>query len=107
MVSDREVESYLKRTRHQLDDHYGRAGRALFPYSPELRLHAGWHHVGCRACWSPSGSVIIRSPIVSGSHVHAIRPSVYPTPLASPSFLGTSGETDLRWVGLLGCWSWR
>ena len=76
MVSDEEVESCLKRTRHQPDDHYGQVGRALFPYSPGLGLHAGRHHVGCRTCWSPSGSVSVRSPVVSGSHVHAIRPSV-------------------------------
>ena len=76
MVSDREVESCLKRTHHQPDEHYGRVGQDLFPYSPRLRLHVGRHLVGFQAYWSPIGSVSVRSPIVSGSLVHVIRPSV-------------------------------
>ena len=99
MVSDGEVESCLKRTHHQPDDHYGRVGQALFPYSPSLGLHVGWHLMGFQACWSPSGSVSVRSPIVSGSRVHVIRPSVWPAPPTSPPSLVASGESDLRWVG--------
>ena len=41
VVSDREVESYLKRARHQRDDHYGRVGGALSLYSPGLGAHFG------------------------------------------------------------------
>ena len=99
-MSDGETESCLKRTRHQPYGHYGRAGRGLFPYSLGLGLHSGRHLEGCRACWTPSGSVSVRSPIVSGLHVLVIRPSVWPAPLASPSSPGASEETDLRWVGL-------
>ena len=107
MVSEGEVDNCLKKTRHQPDDHYGWAGQAFFPYSLGLGLHAGRHLVGCLAYWSPSGSVSIRSPIISGTHVLVIWPSVWPSPPASPPSLGASGETNLRWVGLLGCWTWQ
>ena len=76
MVSNGEVEICLKRTRHRQDDHYDRAGRAFFPYSPGLELHVGRHPVGCQPCWSPSGSVSVRSPAASGPHVLLIRSSV-------------------------------
>ena len=76
MVSDGEVESCLKRISHQSDDHYGRVGQALFPYLPGLGVHVRRHLVGSRPYWSPSGSVSVRSPVVSGLHVHVIRPSV-------------------------------
>ena len=99
MVSDGEVESCLKRTPHLPDDHYGQVGRALCPYFPGLGVQVGQHLMGFRPCWFPNGSVSVRSPVVSGSHVHVIRPSVWPAPLASPPSPDASGETDLRWVG--------
>ena len=89
------MESCLKRTHHLSDDHYGRVGRALFPYFPRLGVHVGQHLVGVRPYWSPSGFVSVRSPVVSGSHVHVIRPSIWPAPLASPPSLDASGGTDL------------
>ena len=107
MVSDGEAKSCLKRTRHQSYDHYGQAGRALFPYSLGLGLHSGRHLGGCQACWTPSGSVSVHSPIVSGMQVLVIRPSVWPAPPASPPSPGANEETDLRWAGLQGCWTWR
>ena len=70
------MESYLKRTRHFSDDHYGRVGQALCPYSPGLRVQVGQHLMGFRLSWSPRGSVSVHSPIVSGLHVHIVRPSV-------------------------------
>ena len=82
MVSDGEVDSYLKRNRHLPDDHYGRVGQALCPYLPRLGVHVGQHLMGFRLCWSLSESVSVHSPIVSGSHVHVIRPSVWPAPLS-------------------------
>ena len=101
------MESYPKRTRHQHGDHYGRAGRALFPYSPRLRVHSGRHLGGYRVCWTPSRSVSGCSPTVNGSHILVIRPSVWPAPLVSPPSPSASEEIDPRWVGLLGCWTWR
>ena len=98
MVSDGEVESCLKRTRYLSDDHYGQVGRAFYPYFPGLGVQVGQHLVGFQPCWFPGGSVGIRSPIVSGSYVQAIRPSVLPAPLASPPSPDASGEIDLRWV---------
>ena len=76
MVSDGEVESCPKRTRHQPSDRYGRAGRALFPYSPGLRVHYGRHLGGYQAYWTPSRSVSGRSPVVSGLPVLVIGPFV-------------------------------
>ena len=38
--------------------------------------------MGFWPCWSPSGSVSFRSLVVSGSHAHVIRPSVWVAPLA-------------------------
>ena len=70
------MESCLKRTRHLSDDHYGQVGRALCPYSPGLGVQVRQHLVGFRLCWSLSGSISVHSPVVSGSHVHVIRPSV-------------------------------
>ena len=104
MVGDRDVERYSKRTRHEPGDHYVRAGRALFPYSPGLRVHSGRHLGGYRVSWTPSGSISGRSPAVNGPHVLIIRPSVLPASLVSP---GSSEETGPQWVGLLGCWTWR
>ena len=101
------MENCLKRTRPQPYGHYDRVGRARFPYSLGLRLHSGPHLGGCRACWTPSGSVSVRSPIVSGLHVLVIRPFVWPAPPALPPSPDANEETDLRWVGLQGCWTWR
>ena len=103
MVNDGGVESYLKITFHLPMDHYGQVGRALCPYLSGLRVHVGQLLMGFRPCWSPSGSVSVRSPTVSGSHAHVIRPSVWPAPLASPPSPDASGETDLQWVSSLGC----
>ena len=103
MVSNKGVESYLKITRHPSVDRYGQVGWALCPYSSGLGVHAGELLVGSRASWSPNGSVSVRSLIISGSHAHVIRPSVWPAPLASPPSPNASGETDLQRVGLLGC----
>ena len=107
MVSDGEVESCPKRDRHQPDHHYGWAGRALSLYSPGLGAHSRRHIRGSRAFWTLSGFVGGRSPVVNGPHVLVIRPSVRPAPLVSPSSPGASGGTGPRWVGLLGCWTWR
>ena len=103
MVNDEGVESYLKITRHLLVDHYGQVGWALCPYLSGLGLHVGQLLVGFRPCWSPSGFVSVRSPAVSGSHAHVIRSSIWFASLASPPSPDASGETDLRWVGSLGC----
>ena len=97
------MESYLKRTRQLSVDHYGQVERDLCPYFSGLGVHVGRILVGFRPCWSPSGSVSVRSPTVRGSHAHVIRPSVSLAPLASPSSPDTNGETDLRWVGSLDC----
>ena len=107
MVSNGEAERCPKRTRHQPGDHYGQAGRALFPYSPGLRVHSGRHLGGYRACWTLSGSLRGRSPVVSGPYVLVIRPFVWPAPPASPPSPSTNEETGPRWVDLLGCWTWR
>ena len=103
VVSDRGVESYLKKTRHLPVDHYGQVGRALCPYSSRLGEHDGELLVGSRPGWSLNGSVSVRSLTVSSLHVHVIRPFVWPTPLASPPSPDASGETDLQRVGSLGC----
>ena len=107
MVSDREVESCPKRARHQPDDHYSRAGRALSLYSPRLGAHSGQHLWGSQACWTLSGFVGGRSPVVNGMHVLVIWPSVRSAPPVSPPSPGASGGTGPRWVGLLGYWTWR
>ena len=103
MVNDEGVESYRKITRHLLADHYGQVGRALCPYSSGLGVHVRQLLMGFRPDWSPSGSVSVCSLVVSGSHAHVIRPSVWPAPLASPPSPDASEETDLQWVGSLGC----
>ena len=77
-----EVESYPKRTHHLLGDHYGRVGQPIFPYMPKLRVHAGQGLTGFRPRRSPRGPVSTRSPVVNSLHVHAIRPLVWPAPLA-------------------------
>ena len=59
------MESYQKITRHLPVDHYGQVGQALCPYFSGLEVHVGQLLVGFRACWSPSGSVNVRSPTVS------------------------------------------
>ena len=107
MVNDGGVESYLKITRHLPVDHYGQVERALCPYLSGLGVHVGQLLLGFRPCWSPSGSVSVCSPTVSGSHAHVIWPFVWLASLASPPFPHSSGKTDLRWVGSLGCWTWR
>ena len=107
MVSDGEVESCPKRARRQPDDHYGRVGRALSFYSPGLEAHSGRSLGGSRACWILSGFIGGRSPVVNGPPVLIIRPSVEPAPPVSPPSPGSSGGTSPRWVGLLGCWTWR
>ena len=81
-MNDGEVESYPKRIHHLSGDHYGRVGQPLCPYLPELRVHAGQRLAGFLPHWSPSGPVSARSPIVNGLFVHAIRPLVWPAPLA-------------------------
>ena len=101
------MESCLKRARHQPDDHYGRVGRALSLYSPGLGAHSGRHLGGSRACWTLSGSVGGRFPTANSPPVLVIWPSVGPAPPASPPSPGASGGTGPRWVGLLGCWTWR
>ena len=103
MVNDGGVESYPKRTRHLLVDHYGQVGRALSPYFSRSRVHVGQLLVGFRPCWFSSGSVRVRSPAVSGLRAHVIQPSVWPAPFASPPSPDASEEIGLRWVGLLGC----
>ena len=107
VVSDGEVESCLKRARHQPDDFYGRVGGALSLYSPRLGAHYGRRLGGSRACWTLSGLIGDRFPAVNGPPVLVTRPSVGPAPLVSPPSPGTSGGTGPRWVGLLGCWTWR
>ena len=82
VVNNGEVESYPKRTHHLLGDHYGRVGHPLCLYLTGLRVHAGQRLAGFRPRWSPSGPVSARSPVVKGLHVPAIRPLVWPTPLA-------------------------
>ena len=67
MVNDGGVESYLKITRHLPMDHYGQIWRALWSYFSGLGVHIGQLIVGFQPCWSPSGSVSVRSPAVSGS----------------------------------------
>ena len=103
MVGDREVESYLKITRHLPVDHYGQVGRALCPYSSKLGVHVGELLVGSRPDWSPNRSVSVRSLAVSSLHAHVIRPSVWPAPLTSPPSPDAIGETDLQLVSSLGC----
>ena len=63
-------------------DHYGLARRALYPYLPGLGVQVGQCLVGFRPCWFPGGPVSARSPVVNGLHVHAIRSSIWPAPLA-------------------------
>ena len=105
MVSNGEVESYPKRARHQPDDHYGWAGRALSLYSPGLGAHSGRHLGGSRACWTLSEFIGGRSLAVNGPHVLVIRPSVGPAPPVLPPSPGANGGTGPRWVGLLDCWT--
>ena len=97
------MERYLKITRHLPVDHYGRVERALFPYSSGLGVHVGELLIGSRPGWSPNRSVSVCSLVVSHSHVHVIRPSVWLAPLPSPPSPDASGETDLQRVGSLGC----
>ena len=103
VVNDEGVESYLKATRHLPVDHYGQVEQALCPYFFGLGVHVGQLLVGFRLCWSLSGSVSVRSPAVSGLHAHVIRPFVWATPLISPQSPDAIRETDLQWVGSLGC----
>ena len=107
MVSDGEVESCSKRACHQPDDRYGRVEGALSLYSLGLGDHFGRHLGGSRACWTLSGFVVCHFPAINCPHVLIIRPSVGPAPPASPPSPGASGGTGPRWVGLLGCWTWR
>ena len=62
--------------------------------------------MGFWPCWSPRGSVSARSPVVSGSHAHVIRPSVWPAPLASPPSPNAGGKLIfdglVRWVARHG-----
>ena len=90
MVSDREVESCLKRAHHPPDDHYGRVGGALSLYSPGLGAHFGRHLGGCRACWTLSGFVGDHFPAANGPPVLVILPSVEPAPPALPPSPGAS-----------------
>ena len=99
MVNDGGVENYLKTTRHLPVDRYGQVGRALCPCSSGLGVHAGELLVGSWPNWSPNGSVSIRSLVVSGSHAHITRPSIWPAPLASPPSPDANGETDPQRVG--------
>ena len=99
VVSDGGVESYLKTTRHPSVDRDGQVGRALCSYSFGLGVHAGELLVGSRPGWSPDGSASVRSLALSGSYAHVIRPSVWPTPLASPPSPDASGETDPQRAG--------
>ena len=102
-MNDGGVESYLKITRYLPVDHYGQIERALCFYLSRLGVHVGQLLVSFRLCWSPSGSVSVRSPAVRGLHAHVIRPSVWPAPLTSPPSPDSNGETNLQWVGSLGC----
>ena len=72
MVNNGEVESFPKRTHHLPTDHYGKVGRALCPYLPGLGVQVRQRLMGFRP----------RSPVVNGLHVHVIRPSSWPAPLA-------------------------
>ena len=103
MVSDGEVESCLKRARHQPDDHYGWVVGAISLYSPGLGAHFGRHLGGSRACWTLSGFVGGHFPTANDPLVLVIRPFVGPAPLASSPSPGASGGTSPQWVGLLGC----
>ena len=103
MVNDWGVESYLKITRNLLVDHYGQVERALCPYLYGLGARVGQLLVCFRPYWSPSGFVSVRSPTVSDSYAHVIRLYVWLTPLALPPSPDANGETNLRWVGSLGC----
>ena len=107
VVSDGEVESCLKRACHQPDDFYGRVRGALSFYLPRLGAHYGRRLGGSRACWTLNGLVGGHSPAVKGPPVLVTRPSVGLAPPASPPSPGASGGTGPRWVGLLGCWTWR
>ena len=95
MVNDRGVGSYMRITRHLLEDHYGQVEWALCRYFSRLRAHVGQLLVGFRPCWSPSGSISVRSPTISGSHAHVIRPSIWLSSLASPPSPNAIGETIL------------
>ena len=103
VVNNGRVESYLKITHHLPVDHYGQVERALCPYLSGLGVHVGQLLLGFRPCWSPSGSISVRSPTVSSLHAHVIRPSVWLAPLASPPFPDAIVEIEIRWVGSLGC----
>ena len=107
VVSNGEVESCPKRARHQPDDHYGRVGGALSLYSPGLGAHFGRHLGGSLACWTLSGFVGCHFPAANGPPVLVIRPSIGPTPPASPLSPSASGGIDPRRVGLLGRWTWK
>ena len=96
------MESCPKRARYQPDDHYGRVGGALSLYSPGLGAHSGRHLRGSWAYWTLSGFTNGRFPAANGPPILIIRPSVGPTPPASPPSPGTSGGTGPRWVGLSG-----
>ena len=100
-----EVESCPKRARHQPDDHYGRVGWALSPFSPGLGAHSGRHLGGSRACWTLSGFIGDCFPAANGPPVLVIRTSVEPAPPASPPSPGANKGIGPRWVGLLGCWT--
>ena len=106
-MSDREEENCPKRARHQPDDHYGWVGRALSLYFPGLEAHSGRHLGGSWACWILSGFVGGRSLAINGPPILVTRPSVGPAPPVSPPSPSASGGTGPRWVGLLGCWTWR
>ena len=107
VVSDGEVEICLKRPHHQPDDHYDWVGGALSLYSPRLGAHSGRHLGGSRACWTLSGFVGGHFPAANGPPVLVIRPSVGHAPPTSPPSPSASRGTGPRWVGLLGCWTWR
>ena len=96
MVRDGEVESCLKRTRHPPNDHCGQVGRALCPYLLVLGVQVRQHYMGFRPCLFPSGSVGVCSPVVSGSHAHVIRPSIWPAPPSLPPSPDVGGEIDLQ-----------
>ena len=93
------MESYLKETRHPSVDRYGHVRQALYPYSSGLGVHARELLVGSRPGWSLNGSASVHTLAVTSSHVHIIRPSVWPAPLASPPSPDASGETDPQRVG--------
>ena len=58
-----------------------------------------------RSVHSLCDSVGGRFPIVDGQHGPAVRPSIWPIPLASPPYPGTSEGTYLRGTDLLDYWS--